>query len=109
GGFALIPEAEKMATGLKLFQEVALDSICSPPSAQVENRTRGERVLFGREPCDHGGYFIDFEKPSTRNSGQHKVDVFLSHLLEDPCLGRRRRDAVDRDVPVGRLLAQGLC
>jgi hypothetical protein len=60
----------------------SVSSVCCSSTAEIENSTSCERILFRYQPCDHGAHFINFQKASARNAGQHEVNVLLAHLLE---------------------------
>ncbi len=79
-----------------------------PAAADVEHRAGRERIFLGREPGGERRQLLDLQEAAARDLRQHPVEVRLRHLVEDARLGRRRRDAVDRDVLAGELLAERL-
>ena len=58
----------------------------------------GERVFLGHEPGGERGDLLHQDESRARNFREHVVDVRGRHLIENPRLRRRRRNAVDGDV-----------
>src|SRR5215469_14083814 len=70
---------------------------CSP-SAEIEDRTGGEGILFRNQPGNHGGNLFDCKKSSSWDTRQHVIDMLLRNLVEDPSAGRCRRNTIHRDI-----------
>src|SRR5205807_7593098 len=77
-----------------------------PASGYVEHGGGGERALGRGAKRRERRDLLDFDETPARNFRQHVGDVLLGHLRENRRPGGRGRDAVDRDVVFGELLAE---
>src|SRR6185503_7128983 len=83
-------------------------SIGRPSAGNIEHRAGRERAVGRGAEGGERRDLLDGHEAAARDFRQHEVDVLLRHLVEDCGLGRRRGDAVDRDVVRSELLAERL-
>src|SRR5579862_8466202 len=56
--------------GSREERSIEFFSVRGPAAAEIEYRSRRERIFFGDQPRYHSGDFIQFEKASAGNFGQ---------------------------------------